>query len=139
MAVQAEMILGSICIQYLPGMIPLVCLNVKRHVVLTNQLSTRKQKCAYRCKYSNEVVALTMIKMPCNQQLAEWKLCDVTNLFYGMFYDFTNISKEINIKWKHITATGCLSLKRWKYNIINFILQKLLIADLITMVTRLAH
>ncbi|KAK2139950.1 hypothetical protein LSH36_1544g00005, partial [Paralvinella palmiformis] len=45
-------------------------------------VGTGQQKCAYRCQYSYNSKALRIIKMPYNETQSEWKLCEVTNLFY---------------------------------------------------------
>jgi len=53
-------------------------------------VGTGQQKCAYRCQYSYNSKALRIIKIPYNETQSEWKLCEVTNLFYGKFLAHAN-------------------------------------------------
>ena len=47
-------------------------------------IGTEQQKCAYQCKFPLESVALRVIRLPLRKEQFGWKLCEVSNLFYGM-------------------------------------------------------
>jgi len=44
---------------------------------------TGQQKCTYNCKLSDATVALRIRRQPYSKRLSSWKLCEVTNIFYG--------------------------------------------------------
>ena len=47
-------------------------------------VETGQQKCAYNCTFSQQTVALRVIKRPHSEVQSGWQLCEVSNLFYGM-------------------------------------------------------
>jgi len=45
---------------------------------------TGLQKCVYKCRYTEETIALRVIRLPYNNKTqSSWKLCEVSNIFYG--------------------------------------------------------
>jgi len=49
----------------------------------TTVSETGQQKCAYNCKLSPASVALRIRRHPYANQMSAWKLCEVSNIFYG--------------------------------------------------------
>ena len=54
---------------------------------------TRLQKCVYTCRYTRDTIALRVIRLPYNKIHSSWKLCEVSNIFYGRYsVSLNNIS-----------------------------------------------
>ena len=45
--------------------------------------ATGQQRCVYKCTFSDDGIALRVIRLPRKQLHSSWTLCDVSNLFYG--------------------------------------------------------
>ncbi|KAK2140475.1 hypothetical protein LSH36_1335g00037 [Paralvinella palmiformis] len=48
----------------------------------TSVVGTCAQRCAYRCKYSVESLALRVIRIPRDKPQTGWKICEMSNLLY---------------------------------------------------------
>ena len=67
----------------------------------TSVVGTCAQRCAYRCKYSVESLALRVIRIPRDKPQTGWKICEMSNLLYGRFKEGHEIHAQCNIKFDY--------------------------------------